>query len=119
MIVAEITKDHLFKNFQEISDAFDSTHVGRQFDSEALRQWWGWGLHEGIPADTYFMLAESNSGRIPFKLYDDDNELYYEGWLIDDDECMTQQFVLDWAKYDSGCTTIKVKKPAGWIQEIG
>lgn len=119
MIVAEITKDHLFSEFQEVSDSFGSTQIGRQFDSEALRRWWGWGIRESTPADTYFMLAESNYGRTQFKLYDDDGELYYEGWLVDDDECMVQQFVLDWAKADSGCTDIKVLKDGKYIQVIG
>lgn len=116
MIVAEITKDHI----TVLTDPDDESQVGRQFDSEALRQWWGWGLKEGIPADTYFKLAESNSGKIDFKLYDDDNELYYEGWLIDDDEAIVQQFVLRWAEADSGCTLIEVKRPLiGFTQEIG
>ena len=113
MLVAEITKDYISADNPE----FDQT--GRKFKSEALRQWWGWGIREGTPADTYFHLAESNSGRTEFKLYDDDNELYYEGWLINDDQCIVQQFVLAWAQVDSGCTTVLVQTGDKYIQEIG
>lgn len=109
MQVAEITKDHLFDNL----DIGDHTEAGRQFDYDAMRDWWGWEL-------------ELTEGNIPkektkFKLYDDDDELYYEGWLLNDDWCIVQQFVLKWAEVDSGCTLITVYKDAeaGYVQEIG
>ena len=43
-----------------------------------------------------------------FKLYDDDDELYYEGYFYDDEYCEPQMDLLDWAMNDSGCTKIKV-----------
>lgn len=119
MIVAEITTDCLADHYDRESIGSSPTsmdYVGKQFDSEALRNWWGWADDYN---DNYFELALDVEGKTNFKLYDDDGELYYEGWLIDDQEAMVQQFVLDWAKADSGCTTIKVFRPGGYEQEIG
>lgn len=56
---------------------------------------------------------------IPFRLYDDDGELYYEGVLHDDDECLNQEAALSFGATDAGCTTIKVKRAGVWTQEIG
>lgn len=56
---------------------------------------------------------------LPFKLYDDDGELYFEGVLDDDDECVNQTAALRWGESDAGCTTIKVKRDGEWVQEIG
>lgn len=79
-----------------------------------MHNWWGW---------SDFAHAEHfrTSPKTTFKLYDDDGELYYEGWLLNDDECLVQQFVLAWAEADSGCTVIKVKAHhgVGFVQEIG
>lgn len=101
MIVAEIMNDR-------INDP-DDAHIGRKFDYESMQHWWGW------PDSVHAALAP----KVLFKLYDDDGELYYEGWLLNDDECIVQQFVLRWAESDSGCTTIKVEKGGKFIQEIG
>lgn len=50
---------------------------------------------------------------IPFKLYDDDGNLYYTGLmsekLYDAGEEIFQP--LDWAMVDSGCTGMKVNGP--------
>ena len=59
------------------------------------------------------------SALIPFKLYDDDGELYYEGRLHDDDECINQMAALRFGEMDAGCTTILVKRKGKWVQEIG
>ncbi|SRR6266496_5036657 len=105
LIVAEITKDYL-------EEMFETSQVGTQFEYQAMLDWWDWDLPDldgWIPKE-----------KTAFKLYDDDGELYYEGWLHNDDECIVQQFVLGWAKADSGCTTIKVSVgESGFIQEIG
>lgn len=108
--VAQITKDHLFDpNIDERS------RKDKLFDYEAMCDWWGW--HD-LPDQDGWLPKEKTT----FKLYDDDGEHYYSGWLRNDDWCIVQQFVLDWAKADSGCTTIKVHKPIGegeYVQEIG
>jgi hypothetical protein len=54
-----------------------------------------------------------------FRCKDDDGEIYYGGWLLDDGECIAQQLVLEWAMRDAGCTTIEVKIDSEWKQEIG
>jgi len=53
-----------------------------------------------------------------FRLKDDDNEVYYGGWLYNDSECIMQQIVLAWAMRDAGCTVIEVKLGTEWVQEI-
>ena|ERR1041385_1519589 len=111
--VAELTKDYLNDPNGSIATGLPISYVGREFHFEAMQDWWGW---DDMPGKDYFESAP----RVQFKLYDDDKELYYEGWLLNDDECIVQQFVLRWAELDSGCTLITVKKDTGeWVQEIG
>lgn len=107
-LVAKLTYDHL-----------DKRKGNLEFTYEALYRFWG-GQNFGTPPDE--LSAEEmldTMDRTEFKLYDDDNELYYTGWLKDDDEALVQQFVLAWAMADSGCTTIKVKVDGEWVQIIG
>lgn len=55
-----------------------------------------------------------------FKLYDDDDELYYSGYFYDDPSCENQDTLLRWAMGDSGCTLIKVAVGRGPFEvEIG
>jgi hypothetical protein len=108
MVVAKIDKDLLFETWN-----YSDSHIGKEFDFNAMRKWWGW--------DDLILTAEEliTKPHTRFKLYDDDNELYYEGWLYNDDQCLVQQFVLAWAETDSGCTVIKVRQPdLTWTQEI-
>lgn len=56
---------------------------------------------------------------VDFRMYDDDGELYYEGLLDDDDECVNQIAALRFGEADAGCTTIRVKRNGEWVQEIG
>lgn len=56
---------------------------------------------------------------VEFRMYDDDGELYYEGVVDDDDECINQSAALRFGEADAGCTTIKVKRDGEWKQEIG
>ncbi len=113
MIVAKIDKNHWAEEYEGIDL---ESNMGREFDYEAMIDWWGFIGDEQLP-------PESELQQLPhtrFKLYDDDGELYYEGWLYNDLGCLVQQFVLKWAEADSGCTTIKVQKPdLTWVQEIG
>jgi len=102
MIIAATVFDHYT----------DEPH-DREFHYDAMTAWWGWFVT--VTADEI-----TEAPKVKFRLYDDDDELYFSGWLYNDAECMVQQFVLDWAKADSGCTTIKVHdKEKGWVQEIG
>lgn len=49
----------------------------------------------------------------PFRLYDDDGELYYEGrFLMTDDHTGFEP--LDWAMANDGCTEIKLFENGKW-----
>ena len=49
----------------------------------------------------------------PFRLYDDDGELYYEGrFLMTDDHTGFEP--LDWAMGNDGCTEIKLFEKGKW-----
>lgn len=98
-VIAELTKDWI-----------DSDKPLRQvqWDTESILLWWGW--------ETALVYGKD---KIPWRLYDDDGELYYEGWLYEDDEAIIEQAVLDWGMHDSGCTEIQVKRNGKWVTEIG
>lgn len=55
---------------------------------------------------------------VEFKLYDDDGQLMYKGALSDDDEATNQSAALRWGETMAGCTTIKVRREGGYVQEI-
>ena len=79
--------------------------------------------HGRIPTEAVLIGLESpalpiTEKRVKFRLYDDDGELYYEGELHDDDECLNQQAALKWGEADAGCTTIKVLRNGKWTLEI-
>ncbi len=56
---------------------------------------------------------------VKFRLYDDDDELYYEGDLDDDDECVNQSAALRWGETMAGCAKIKVLRDGEYKFEIG
>lgn len=105
--VAKLTHDHLDKKKGELG-----------FSWEGFYRFWSgqnFGEDSGIPSEDFL----HGTTVVDFRLYDDDGELYYSGWLKDDSWAMVQQFVLAWAMADSGCTTITVKRDGKWVQEIG
>lgn len=62
---------------------------------------------------------DSKAPTLPFKLYDDDDNLYYEGRaVVDEDYSLDEDNfrALDWAMNDAGCTYIKYrdKKTGKW-----
>lgn len=57
--------------------------------------------------------------KVRFRMKDDDGEVYYSGWLLDDPDCINQESALSYGMYDAGCTTIEVKRNGEWVQEIG
>lgn len=57
--------------------------------------------------------------KIRFRCKDDDGEIYYGGWLLNDPDGLVQFCVLEWTQRDAGCTTIEVKLDGKWVQEIG
>jgi hypothetical protein len=98
MIIARIDRDYI----TEPSDELPS-RVGIKWTDE---QW---------PNKEYHY--EFNKTR--WRTKDDDGEIYYGGWLLNDGECIAQQIVLAWTQRDAGCTTIEVKIDGEWKQEIG
>lgn len=63
--------------------------------------------------------AWGNYDQVRFRCKDDDGEVYYGGWLLNDHDGLVQYAVLEWAQRDAGCTTIEVKINGKWVQEIG
>jgi len=116
MIVAKIDKDY-FADESQYQNPLMMSQVGVEFDYESMENWWGWGRtkDDGLPTEQEL----TTNGYTRFKLYDGDDELYYEGWLFNDTGCFVQQFVLRWAEADSSCTTIEVLLDGKWVQEIG
>lgn len=79
------------------------------------------GTEGNESAHTWFEPASPlpvTENTVRFRLLDDDREVYYGGWLHDDDECENQSACLYWGMYDSGCTIIEVKREGQWVQEI-
>lgn len=105
MTVAKIDHDLLWDE----KDSDWENRVGKVFEYEAMLVWWGYRDAVTLTPDL----------KTRFRLKDDDGTIYYTGWLINDDECIVQQFVLAWATADSGCTTIEVKVNRKWVTEIG
>ena len=116
LVVAEITRDHLYEKWQNEGHIKedDINHKGKEFHYDAMQDWWGW-------EDECVAKDDIPEEKTKFKLFDDDDELYYSGWLLNDAECIVQSFVQKWAEADSGCTTILIYKDseAGFVQEIG
>lgn len=109
LLVARITDDHLNLRKGQVP-----------FSYEGFERYWGWTF---AWPDDVTNVTEAYLDYLPetkFRLYDDDEILYYSGWLKNDTDCMVQQFVLAWAMADSGCTIIKIFHPISntWIQEI-
>jgi hypothetical protein len=88
----KITRDHLYDDETDLPS----------------REGWGRNL-------STLKTAKTNA----FRIYDDDGILYYSGILIDDDDCESQTDALEWACWDAGATTIKVRRGNRWVQDIG
>jgi hypothetical protein len=61
----------------------------------------------------------SDGERVRFRIKDDDGEVYYGGWLNDDEECANQLSALSYGTWDAGATEIEVKRDGKWVQDIG
>lgn len=112
MIVAQIDRDYINR---EPGNPYN--RVGKEFDLDTLHTVKELGMTSLMP-------------KTRFRCKDDDGEVYYGGWLLNDSEGEVQLEVLRWCQADAGCTTIEVKLPAKlhdgqlcyteeWKQEIG
>lgn len=107
MIVAEIDRDYITKELEM------PTRVGKKFDM--------------LDSFTATLLPHLPP-KVRWRCKDDDGEIYYGGWLLNDNQCEVQIEVLRYCMHDAGCATIEVRhidpssdpeaKPE-WIQEIG
>lgn len=105
MIVAKIDKDYLADR-----DEQSTSRVGIEWTKEQIES--------NFLPDTKLVIHPDTKTR--FRMKDDDGEVYYGGWLINDDECMVQRVLLQWGAHDAGCTTIEVKNENDeWEAEIG
>jgi len=71
----------------------------------------------GKKTNDYF--EQDQSKRIRFRCLDDDGNVYYGGWLIDNDDCDAQDSILDFTMNDAGCVEVQVKRNGEWVTEIG
>jgi len=109
-VVAQVDRDYLNEKWNKEGGEYGSDNrVGTNWSTKELSQYSEWELETSpLPADTS-----------RFRLKDDDGEIYYGGWLYDDPGCNVQMIVLEWGTWDSGCTTIEVKRNGEWVQDIG
>lgn len=104
VICAKVDHDYLYDG-----EIISESYVGKT-----------WEAALGVEYDNTWVLHPVPDGpKMRFRLLDDDNEVYYGGWLLNDDECINQQIILDWAMHDSGAVIIQVKVNNEWVQEIG
>lgn len=74
-------------------------------------------LDEIKATDEEIKLAKKNGMDSYFKLYDDDDILYYSGYY--NEETLDEEMeVLDWAMNDSGCTRMDVRNEQGQMETL-
>lgn len=79
----------------------------------------GEGINVGLgPIMPEIIELPTTEEKTSFRMKDDDGQVYYGGWLHNDDEGLNQQAALDFGMHDAGCTTIEVNIDGKWIQEI-
>ena len=105
-----ITKDHIHLESDELP-----SRVGYHEEHSRISSYAAWMGDKSEPLPGW----PEHTKLVKFRLYDDDNECYYEGWLHDDESCENQENALKWAEGDSGCTMIRVKRNGKWVLEIG
>lgn len=71
---------------------------------------------EALPKPRRFGRGRGHDGKgTPFRLYDDDGNLYYEGVMFDDGTEAQAFEPLDWG-YGDGCTEVRTKSATGaWV----
>lgn len=113
MIIAHIDKDY-------ISNPDEKSRVGLEWTTKDLREWWVAQLN---PANEFEYVIrnveQASKNKTRFRCLDDDGEIYYGGWLYNDDDCFVQMLVLSFCQYDAGTTEIQIKTNNGWKAEIG
>lgn len=98
-LVAKIDRDYINLRDSEYN------RVGKEFELNGL------GFESVFP--------NGLTTKIRFRVLDDDDIVYYGGWLYNDLECEVQQHVIEWAERDAGAVKIQIWTDEGWIYEIG
>lgn len=98
----------------------DHDYLWRKGDELPSRVGAEWEAIPGFDYDNTWTLHPIADGeKVRFRVKDDDGEIYYGGWLLNDNECINQQVILKWCEHDAGATDIEVKVNDEWITEIG
>ena len=71
----------------------------------------------GVQTKGWQMLDKTN--KIRFRCKDDDGNVYYGGWLVDNNACDAQDSVLSFTMNDAGCVEVQVKRNGEWVADIG
>ena len=107
--VAKIDKDYLANSEEQFP-----TRVGTEWTEHELKEYFA---RQNLGEELTDLNLEDNKTR--FRLLDDDREVYYGGWLLNDDQCLVQMMVSAWGTYDAGAIHIEIKKDGEWVMEIG
>lgn len=78
-----------------------------------------WTVQQLIDHSEFCSTTDELGDKVRFRLLDDDKNVYYGGWLLNDPHCYVQMIVLEWGKYFAGCTEIQVKVDDHWKVDIG
>lgn len=107
MLVAKVDRVH-----PEVEDCKNDVLDKTEWRDIEVQNYFGGMIGDEAP-DSYPEI------RTRFRLLDDDDIVYFGGWLRNDDYCAVQQTVLSWGTWYAGCTTIEVKINGEWKREIG
>ena len=92
------------------------TRIGTEWTVDELKDYYSrQNMGEQLQPDW----SPGSTEQIRFRLLDDDREVYYGGWLLNDDECLVQMMVSAWGTYDAGAIHIEIKRGEEWVMEIG
>jgi hypothetical protein len=78
------------------------------------------GGGKAIPAEHVLKAYKNHPDTQYFMLYDDDDNLYYDGYILEDEDSDYDSLFdpLDWATYNAGCTYIKYRNQKTGKMEI-
>lgn len=97
----------------------DRDYINADYGSESREGFKGETINVGLgPILPEIIELPTTNEKTRFRMKDDDGEVYYGGWLHNDDEGLNQQAALEFGMHDAGCTTIEVKIGNEWKQEI-
>jgi hypothetical protein len=115
--LAKIDRDYLNERWNKEGGEYNNTNrVGTEWTDEELKDYYSaQNMGEQLQPDW----SPGSTEPTRFRLLDDDREVYYGGWLLDDDECLVQMMVSAWGTWDAGAIHIEIKKGDEWVMEIG